>query len=218
MVVPNALQQRWKQYGDACEQWGLANPFQTKGKPKGGGKGDAKGGKSKGDDAKGGPGKGAPAPKWGAAPQGGGWPQGGGKPTGGKPNTDHGKGKTDGKGGGKGGKGGKKGKSGRSRSQTGAYFGNADQYYDENNTGDQQQQQAQVQQGIWIGSQYMVPANIQTQGQHTQVQQDGTEWTELDNANVEALNRTQEESHPGKIQEVGEHPQGWAQDWFADDE
>ena len=52
---------------------------------------------------------------------------------------------------------------------------------------------------LWInqcahgGNQYMVPAMMQPQGQHTQVQGDGTEWNELDNANVEKYLREQEE-------------------------
>ena len=50
MPVPNEVQQKWKKYRDACNQWGTvsSDPIQAanaKGK-KGGGKGDPKGGKA----------------------------------------------------------------------------------------------------------------------------------------------------------------------------
>ena len=79
-------------------------------------------------------------------------------------------------------------------------------------------QQQQVQPGIWVGNQYMVPAMMQPQGKHTQIQGDGTEWNELDNANVEKYLREQEEQHPAKAQEVTEQPQGWVNEWFPDSE
>lgn len=197
--VPQEVQQQLKKHLEECNRWGVASsdPIQaanTKGK-NGGGKRDSNGGKPKCD------GKATDANPKGKAP-GGGWPPSkGGKPKG-APAIDTTKGKLGAvKGGGgckpKGGGRGEKGK--RSRSQTGAYFGNADQYYDANNTGADPNQS----QGVWVGDQFMVPAvqgqqQLQGQQQPQQPQHDGAEWTELDQQNIDQFVEQQEmSSTPG---------------------